>query len=171
MEEVVAALGESCSAAVLDGDDIVYVLRIPASRIMTINLSIGARLPAYATSLGRVLLAAEDESRARQLLESADRRALTVHTVTETDRLMDILDQVRRQGYCIVDQELEIWQQPEYRCHARSVSVPLQARTGQVIAALNVSLHATRADAEEIATGFVPVLQQAAAQISRNMTR
>ncbi|MRG71330.1 helix-turn-helix domain-containing protein [Alphaproteobacteria bacterium HT1-32] len=163
MEEVVAALGESCSAAVLDGDDIVYVLRIPASRIMTINLSIGARLPAYATSLGRVLLAAEDESRARQLLESADRRALTVHTVTETDRLMDILDQVRRQGYCIVDQELEIG--------LRSVSVPLQARTGQVIAALNVSLHATRADAEEIATGFVPVLQQAAAQISRNMTR
>ena len=126
---------------------------------MTINLSIGARLPAYATSLGRVLLAAEDESRARQLLESADRRALTVHTVTETDRLMDILGQVRRQGYCIVDQELEIG--------LRSVSVPLQARTGQVIAALNVSLHATRADAEEIATGFVPVLQQAAAQISR----
>ena len=76
---------------------------------------------------------------------------------------MDILDQVRRQGYCIVNQELEIG--------LRSVSVPLQARTGQVIAALNVSLHATRADAEEIATGFVPVLQQAAAQISRNMTR
>ena len=163
MEEVVAALGESCSAAVLDGDDIVYVLRIPASRIMTINLSIGARLPAYATSLGRVLLAAEDPDRAQQLLESADRRALTVHTVTDTDRLMDILGQVRRQGYCIVDQELEIG--------LRSVSVPLHARTGQVIAALNVSLHATRADAEEIATGFVPVLQQAAARISRNMTR
>lgn len=162
MEEVVSELGESCSAAVLDGEDIVYVLRIPASKIMTINLSIGTRLPAYATSLGRVLLAAEPEAWVREHLARTDRRALTPNTVTGIEELVTVLEKVRGQGYAIVDQELEVG--------LRSVSVPLISRSGQTVAALNVSVHATRATVSEIRKSFVPVLQRAAARISSIMT-
>lgn len=162
MEQVVNELGESCSAAVLDGTDIVYVLRMPASRIMTINLSIGTRLPAFATSLGRVLLAAEDPARARAVLEASDRKALTAKTVTETEALLAILARVREQGFAIVDQELETG--------LRSVSVPLVSRSGQAVAAMNVSVHASRADVATIESRFVPVLKGAAARISNAMT-
>lgn len=162
MEQVVNELGESCSAAVLDGTDIVYVLRMPASRIMTINLSIGTRLPAYATSLGRVLLAAEDPAQARAALEASDRRALTSKTVTEIEALLAILARVREQGFAIVNQELETG--------LRSVSVPLVSRSGQTVAAMNVSVHASRADITTIESRFVPVLKAAAARISNAMT-
>ena len=142
MEQVVNELGESCSAAVLDGTDIVYV--------------------AYATSLGRVLLAAEDPAQARAALEASDRRALTSKTVTEIEALLAILARVREQGFAIVNQELETG--------LRSVSVPLVSRSGQTVAAMNVSVHASRADITTIESRFVPVLKAAAARISNAMT-
>src|SRR5580698_565200 len=108
MEELVARLHESCSISVLDGQHIVYVARVPTKRIMTVAISVGTRFPAYATSMGRVLLAALPPAELdRYLAEAAPFEALTAQTVTDPARLRDTLAQVAGQGYAIVDQELE----------------------------------------------------------------
>ncbi|MDE0255323.1 MAG: helix-turn-helix domain-containing protein, partial [Rhodospirillaceae bacterium] len=136
MEQVAHTVQESCSAAVLDGDEIVYVARVPATRIMAVNLSIGTRLPAYCTSLGRVLLAHRppdwlDGYLARTTLEKRAPR-----TITDPDRLRAEVDKVRAQGFSMVDEELEPG--------VRSIAVPLFDRTGACIAALNIGGAAAR---------------------------
>src|SRR5688572_21512675 len=107
MEALVEQVKESSSAAVLEGGDIVYVLRVPTHKIMSISLGIGSRLPAYCTSMGRVLLAGLSDESLRALLSSQPLRALTSRTVTDRDALFDLVMQVRRQGWCLVNQELE----------------------------------------------------------------
>jgi IclR family transcriptional regulator, pca regulon regulatory protein len=136
METLVAHVNESSSIAVLDDTEIVYVVRVPTSRIMSITIAVGTRLPAYPTSMGRVLLAALDEEALGERLARMELRPLTAATVTDADALREELERVRKQGWAMVDQELEQG--------VRSVAVPIRDADGIVSAALNVSVHASR---------------------------
>src|SRR5215468_1108977 len=107
LEELVAKLHESSSISVLDGHHIVYVVRVPTKRIMTVAISVGTRFPAFATSMGRVLLAAMPDDEFERYLAEAKFEQLTARTVTDPGRLRAIVREVARQGYAIVDQELE----------------------------------------------------------------
>ena len=159
MERLVEEVKESCSAAVLDGADIVYVLRIPTHKIMSINLGIGSRLPAACTSMGRTLLAELDAAALDALLARHPLVAHTAHTLTDPARWQAELARVRRQGWCLVDQELEEG--------LVSLSVPIRDRAGRAIAAMNISGQAARTSARQMVEQFLPRLQAAAAQISQ----
>lgn len=158
MEALSAEVHESCSAAVLDRTEIVYVLRVPTHKIMTINLSIGSRLPAYCTSMGRVLLAALDEPALDATLGATPLYAHTPRTVTDKNELKQIIAQVRQQGWAIVDQELE--------GGLISISAPIRNRQGRVIAAMNISGNAQRTSAKQMVKAFLEPLQQAAQRVS-----
>lgn len=163
MEALVEDVKESCSAAVLDDAELVYVLRIPTHKIMSINLGIGSRLPAFCTSMGRVLLAGLPADEARHRLSSRERRALTRHTVTEVDAVMALLDDVRRQGWCLVDQELEEG--------LVSLAAPIVDRSGRTIAALNISGQRNRTPPAVMVERFLPKLLQAAHEIATLLQR
>jgi len=158
MEQVVATMQESCSITVLDGMDIVYVARVPAKRIMSISLSVGARLPAYCTSMGRVLLASLDQASIDRYLSEVILKPLTARTVTNKEQLRHILGKVREQGWAIIDQETEVG--------VRSVAAPIRDHSGRTIAAINISSHASRATMKQMRARFLPVLLQAASRIS-----
>jgi IclR family transcriptional regulator, pca regulon regulatory protein len=158
MENLSAQVHESCSAAVLDRTEIVYVLRVPTHKIMTINLSIGSRLPAWCTSMGRVLLSALDDAQLDATLDASNIRAYTSRTVTDKQELKDAIAQVRRQGWAIVDQELE--------GGLISLSAPIRNRQGRVIAAMNISGNAQRASAKQMVKAFLQPLQHAAQSVS-----
>jgi IclR family transcriptional regulator, pca regulon regulatory protein len=159
MQALVAEVRESCSAAVLDGDDIVYVLRVPTQKIMSINLGIGSRLPAYCTSMGRVLLAGLPADECRRRLAAAPRRALTARTLTDPGELQRAVDAAREQGWCLVDQELEEG--------LVSLAAPIVDRNGRTIAALNISGQANRTPPALVRERFLPLLHDAAQQISQ----
>jgi len=139
MQEVVAATGESCSASVLDGTDIVYVARVAAGRIMQVGLSIGSRLPAFCASMGRVLLASLPPDKLAAFFRVAELKPRTPRTIVTEAALRQELRRVAAQGWAMVDEELETG--------LRSLSVPVRGRSGQVIAAINVSCH------REVVTG------------------
>lgn len=148
---------ESSSISVLDGSDIVYVARVPTSRIMTIALGLGTRLPAHCTSMGRVLLAELPlEEAHRRLPLSIEPR--TDLTITDRARLDAELVRVRTQGWSLVDQELEIG--------LRSIAAPLRDSNGRAIAAMNLSTHAGRTSLEEVHEVFLPALMTAAASLN-----
>lgn len=159
MERLVEEVKESCSAAVLDGADIVYVLRVPTHKIMSINLGIGSRLPATSTSMGRTLLAELPEAALDELLRHHPPVAHTALTLTDPAALKAELARVRTQGWCLVDQELEEG--------LVSLSVPIRDRSGRAIAAMNISGQAARTSARQMAERFLPRLQEAAARISQ----
>jgi len=161
MESVAAKVHESCSASVLDGTEIVYVSRVPTRRIMTINLSIGTRLPAFATSMGRVLLAALTPGELDDFFARAELTPLTERTVTDEAALRADLARVREQGYSLVDQELETG--------LRSIAVPIFDRAGQAIAALNVGSHASRSTNEDLLESVLPELRCAAANVTASL--
>ena len=161
MEQVSEEVKESCSASVIEGCEIVYVARVPAARIMSVGLNLGARLPAFATSMGRVLLAHLPEAKARERIVTCPKQAFTARTVTDPDQLWTILEEVRRKGWAMVDQELEEG--------LRSVAVPLRDRRGRVLAALNVSGHAGRVTPKRMVETYLPVLQRAALLIAQAM--
>ncbi len=163
MEELVEETGESCSAATLDLPDIVYVARVPTRRIMTIALGVGTRLPAYATSMGRVLLAALPEDELDAFLAGGRFEALTEHTVTEPARLREIIGEVRGEGHALVDEELEIG--------LRSIAVPLTGADGRTMAALNVSAAAPRVDLDELRERLLPALRSTGEAISSALRR
>jgi IclR family pca regulon transcriptional regulator len=158
METLVALVQESSSMSVLDGHDVVYVARVPTRRrIMTVAIAVGTRFPAYATSMGRVLLAGLPDPELDAVLATIDFEPITDLTVTGEAELRRILDATRERGYTIVDQELE---------HGlRSAAAPVRDDRGAVIAAVNVSVHASRATLEEIETRFVPPLLDAVERI------
>jgi IclR family transcriptional regulator, pca regulon regulatory protein len=162
MEELVARLHESSSISVLDGQHVVYVVRVPTKRIMTVAISVGTRFPAYATSMGRVLLAdlppAELE---RYLAEAAPLAPLTDRTVTDPARLRELLAQVAEQGYAIVDQELEEG--------LRAVAVPIRGAADVGTAAINVSAHAARVSMAALREQILPVLLDTVAQIEADL--
>jgi IclR family pca regulon transcriptional regulator len=159
MERIVATLRESCSVGVLDGSDVVYVARVTADRIMTTNLTVGSRLPAHATSMGKVLLAFLPHDRLDAFFASAVLRQLTTRTIVDEQALRVVLSSVRRRGWATNDEESEKG--------VRTVSVPLHDRTGQVVAAINLSGHASRVSMRELRRDHLPVLLHAAREISR----
>ncbi|HEY2769531.1 MAG TPA: IclR family transcriptional regulator C-terminal domain-containing protein [Solirubrobacteraceae bacterium] len=161
LEALVAKVNESSSISVLDDTDIVYVVRVPTRRIMSITLAVGTRLPAYATSMGRVLLAGlpDDELDAR--LERIAFEPLTARTVTDVEALRTTLSTVRRHGYAATDQELEEG--------LRSLAVPIRDVSGATTAALNVSVHASRASMAALRREFLPPAQEAAAAIEEDL--
>jgi IclR family pca regulon transcriptional regulator len=161
MEALSAELGESCSASVIEGCEIVYVARVPTRRVMSVSLSLGARLPALATSMGRVLLAFLPDDKTRDRIETCPHCRHTQYTVSDRAELLRIVQQVRAQGWALVDQELEEG--------LRSIAVPLRGRSGKVVAAINVSAHASRVSAEQMRAVHLPALQRAAAEIARSL--
>jgi IclR family transcriptional regulator, pca regulon regulatory protein len=158
LEALVAEVNESSSVSVLDGPDIVYVARVPTSRIMTVAISVGTRFPAYATSMGRVLLAGLSEDALSEYLAGIAIKPLTAHTIGSTAALRAELTKVRVQGWALVDQELEEG--------LRSVAAPIRDRSGHTVAAVNVSAHASRTTLESMRRDLVPPLLATAARIS-----
>ena len=160
MVELVERVHESCSIAVLDGSEIVYVARVPtAARIMSINLGIGTRLPAFATSMGRVLLAGLAPEEVKRLLEQASPlQKYTPKTISEPGALLREIDLVRRQGWALVDQELETG--------LRSIAAPIVDSSARVAAALNIGTHASRWPIQKLTQEVLPLLKQTAASIS-----
>lgn len=161
MEALVAQVNESSSIAVLDDTDIVYVVRVPTTRIMSITIAVGTRLPAYPTSMGRVLLAGLDPEVLEERLARLEIRPLTPSTVPDLAALRRELDRVRAQGWARVDQELEQG--------VRSVAVPIHDVTRTVSAAMNVSVHASRMTMQELRKQVLPRLQQTAAAIEAEL--
>lgn len=161
MEDVVQELQESCSAAVLDGKDVIYVARVSATRIMSINLSIGTRLPAHVTSLGRVLLSHQPPGVLDKYLADIVPHKFTERTKTEPDDLREAIETARMKGYALVDQELETG--------LRSLAVPIYDRNGRILAALNIGTHAARTRLDEMTGRFLPVLHDASRKITAQM--
>jgi IclR family pca regulon transcriptional regulator len=159
MEEIANTLHESCSAAVLDGDEVVYVARVQAKRIMSINLVVGSRLPAHATSMGKVLLAHLRPEDLDAYLATSPLRMLTNRTITRPDAFRRMLKEVRERGWAFSDQESETG--------VRTVAAPLFNHANEVEAALNVSAHAARVTMKELKRRYLPVLLDAAKRISR----
>jgi IclR family pca regulon transcriptional regulator len=163
MESLVDLLHESSSISVLDGDEIVYVSRVPTKRIMTISLSVGSRLPAYPTSMGRVMLAGMSDDDLDAYLDRVRPAALTTRTVTDPETLRRHVLDVRDQGWALVDQELEEG--------VRSVAAPLHDAHRRVIGAMNVSAHAARTTLDRLRREFVPVLLETAGAIDGALER
>ena len=163
MEQLVAEVRESSSAAVLDGTDIVYVLRVPTHKIMKNSLGVGSRLPAYCTSMGRMLLASLPDAELRSRLAASALEARTRHTVTDPEILRTRIQQVGRQGWCLVNQELEEG--------LISVAAPVSDRTGRMVAAINISGQANRTSARVMQDTILPALRAAAALISSLLQR
>ncbi len=151
LDQLSEKTGESASASVLDGNEIVYIARASHKRVMSINLNPGSRLPAYCSSMGRVLLAAMNEDDAKRVLENSNRKANTPNTKTTIADLMAELQLIREQGYAVIDQELEIG-----LC---SIAIPVRNMRGTTIAALNVGAQAPRVTVDEMVTTYLPVMQ------------
>jgi len=163
MESLSQQVHESVSVAVLDGDEIVYVARVPTKRIMTISLALGSRLPATCTSLGRALLADLPPGELDAFLARTPLEARTDRTITDPGRLRDALAEARRQGWVLLDQELEDG--------LRSIATALRDRRGRAVAAINVSTHAGRVGLKELRATFVPALLATAAEINARLTK
>jgi IclR family pca regulon transcriptional regulator len=161
LEELVAKLRESSSISVLDGHHIVYVARVPTKRIMTVAISVGTRFPAFATSMGRVLLAAMSTEELDKYLSEAKLEPLTANTVTNPAKLKDAVREVAMQGYAIVDQELEEG--------LRAIAAPIRGSGGAVTAAINVSAHASRVSMDAMRTDLLPALLDTARQIESDL--
>ncbi len=157
LEHVSHILHESCSIATLDGLDIIYVARANVTRIMSIDLGVGSRLPAFCTSMGRVLLASLAPGELEAFLARVEFTRHTERTVITAEKLRQVLRQVRSNGYAIVDQELELG--------LRSMAVPIQSPTGKVVAALNTGAHAQRVSIQEMQSEFLPHLRAAAQEL------
>ncbi|MFD7975589.1 IclR family transcriptional regulator C-terminal domain-containing protein [Streptomyces sp. NPDC059071] len=152
---------ESTSLAVLVGGEVQYTGRVETSRIMNVHITIGTRFPAYATSMGRVLLADLPAGERTARLDASEPRALTPRTVTDRAELDALLDRVGRDGYALVDEELEEG--------LRSIAMPVRDRAGRVVAAVNVALHASRRSAEECVREVLPELAAAITGIEADL--
>ena len=161
MEALVAQLNESCSMSVLDDTDIVYVARVPTQRIMSITLAVGTRLPAYATSMGRVLLAGLTVDELEERLSRVELEPLTPNTLRTLDELRDAINKARNEGFATVDEELEEG--------LRSLAVPIRNPTGTTIAALNTGVHTNRGSMSTLRHDFLPVLFETAWEIEADL--
>jgi IclR family pca regulon transcriptional regulator len=157
LEEVTEQTKESSSASVLDGQDIIYVARVPTRHILSIALSIGTRLPAYCTSMGRVLLAALPEPELRRYLEQVQLRPRTPNTVTDKERFREILNEVSAEGYAITSGELEEG--------LRSIAVPVRSSSGRTIAAINIGTQVARVTKAQMLKEFLPILRTTAQRL------
>ncbi|MFI5477032.1 IclR family transcriptional regulator C-terminal domain-containing protein [Streptomyces cacaoi] len=161
LEDLVARADETASVAVLDGEDIRHVVRVPTARIMSFSLSVGTRVPAYATSMGRILLADMPPQHRADRLACAELRPLTRYTVTDPAALAEVLERTAAQGYALVDQELELG--------VRSLAVPIRDTTGRTVAALKLATHAGLRTPQETVTELLPALREAASRIEADL--
>ena len=158
LERLSHELHESCSISTIDHSEIIYVARASVTRIMSIDLGVGSRLPAFCTSMGRVLLASLPPERLESYLSQTELKQYTERTITSVEKLRQVLRLVSRNGYAIVDQELELG--------LRSMAVPIQNPNAKIVAALNVGAHAQRVSIQEMQTKFLPLLRAAAQELS-----
>lgn len=158
LERMSSALRESFSVATLDGDDIVYIARSSVSRVMSVDLHIGSRLPAYCTSMGRVLLAYLPADQLESYLAKVVLTPYTTRTVNSIEKLRLHLRNVRRSGYALCDQEFEVG--------LRSLAVPVYSASGRAVATLNLSGNAPRLSVMDMQTRFLPYLRNAATELS-----
>ncbi|SDS37691.1 IclR family transcriptional regulator [Pseudomonas oryzae] len=159
LDRISEQLHEACNLATLEGEEVLYIARsaIP-QRLISVDLSVGSRLPAYCTSMGRIMLAALDDASLQDYLAHAELLPKTSRTLHTPEALWECLQQVRAQGWCIVDQELEQG--------LRSVAVPVRDAAGHVLAAMNVSTHAGRVSRQELETRYLPALLAASRELS-----
>ena len=157
LEHLSQILHESCSIALLDGTEIVYVARAHVTRIMAIDLGVGTRLPAFCTSMGRVLLANLPPDELETVLPKIAFTRYTDRTVSSVEKLRQVLVTVRREGHAIIDQELELG--------LRSMAVPVRNPAGRVVAAINVGAHGQRVSIQDMRTRFLPYLHAAAQEL------
>ncbi|MCU1249832.1 MAG: transcriptional regulator, IclR family [Edaphobacter sp.] len=158
LERMSAALRESFSVATLDGEDIVYIARTQVNRVMAVDLHIGSRLPAYCTSMGRILLAYLPAEQLEQYLSKVNLVPHTTRTITSVEKLRLALRNIRRNGYAICDQEYEVG--------LRSLAVPVYSSSGRVVATLNLSGNAPRLSVLEMQSRFLAPLRNAASELS-----
>ncbi|MCQ4315832.1 IclR family transcriptional regulator [Stutzerimonas zhaodongensis] len=155
-------LHEACSMATLEGDEVLYVARSATpQRLISVDLSVGSRLPAYCTSMGRILLAALDDAALTDYLEHANLQIKTSRTLHTAEAIRASVEEIRQKGWVIIDQELEVG--------LRSLAVPLKDSAGQVLAALNVGTHASRVSRQELEARFLPVLLEASKELSTRL--
>lgn len=153
LDRISAASGESASAAVLDGPDIVYVARASTrAKVMSIALGVGSRLPAYATSMGRVLLSYASETTRTSVLQASKLERLTPRTTVDPVRLATMCQFIRTDGFALVDEELELG--------LRSIAVPLIEADGQVEMAINISVPAAQMSAYDMRSKLLPILRE-----------
>ncbi len=157
LERLSDALAESCSLSILHGADVIYVARSSRKRLASLHRDVGTHLPAWCTSMGRVLLAELRDCERDAWIAEQEFTALTPRTVTDRKLLRDRLLEVRRQGYCLVDQEMEV--------DLLSLAVPLRNAAGRVVAALNTSTQASRTPAERMIAEYLPAMRAIAAEL------
>jgi IclR family pca regulon transcriptional regulator len=163
LEQLSQRVGESCSMAVLDGSDIVYVLRVPVRRVMSVALGVGARLPAFAASMGRVILADLPDAELALWLKAQKFRAYTPQTIHTANALKAELLRVRKQGYALTSRELE-----PGLC---SIAVPIRTAEGQVVAALNIGMPYSEDARERAVKQMLPALQDAQIAVEQALRR
>jgi IclR family pca regulon transcriptional regulator len=161
LERLVAEVDESSEASVLDGEDIVYVVRVPSTAVVTVAINVGARMPAHATSMGKVLLAALPDSQLDAYLARAKLRRYLPRTVTDPVELRTQLERVRAEGYAIVDQELEEG--------LVAVAAPVHGRGGSTIGAVNLSSHVVRRSVDSLREELLEPLLRTARQIEADL--
>ena len=164
LDHISDALHESSSMAVLESDEILYIARsTTTTRLMSIDLGLGSRLPAYCSSMGRVLLASLSGQELDAYLSRVKLTRLTNRTIVSTPELKRALDQVRRDGFSVVDQELEIG--------LRSIAVPVTDPSGKVVASINVGTQSARVSVAEMESKFLPELLHAARELGTLLPR
>lgn len=164
LDQISDELHESSSMAVLEGDEILYIARSSTTtRLMSIDLGLGSRLPAYCTSMGRVLLADLDLPQLDHYLGRVKLTRLTHRTVSTAAELKRVLAEVRREGYALVDQELELG--------LRSIAVPVRDAAGRCVAAINVGTQSARVSLAEMQTRFLQPLRAAASELAVLLVR
>ena len=158
LNQISRELNESCSLGVLEESDILYISRSQSSRVMSVALNTGSRLPAYCSSMGRVLLSVLPEAALSDYFSKVSLIAHTDRTVTTENELRQILSDVRKNGYAIVEEELEIG--------LRSIAVPVRGASGIPVAALSVGAQAGRTNRLQLEQNFLPILLNAASDLS-----
>jgi IclR family pca regulon transcriptional regulator len=157
MREVSSRLNESCSAAVLSGEDVVYVARVPGRNILSVALHVGTRLPAWCTSMGRVLLSDLPPPQLREFLAGAKIERRTAKSIVNRSALKAEIEKASASGFALVDEELEIG--------LRSIAVPIRDNARKIVAAINVSTQSSRFSTIEMERQILPELLKAARSI------
>jgi IclR family pca regulon transcriptional regulator len=163
MEELADKVMETTSASVLDGADIVFVARVGGKRIMNMTLGVGSRLPAWATAMGRILLAELSPEQLDRYFQKVALDPLTERTITDEKRLRNIIGKADEQGWILVDQEVEDG--------IRSLAVPIRNPDGRAEVALTVCSHAFRVSAERVKKEFLPLARETCARITSELAR
>ncbi len=152
LEHVIELVHESSSVGILEGDQVVYVARATAKRVMSIGLSVGSRFPAYCTSMGRVLLSGLSEQELSAYFKTAELKRITPKTIVKKAALVDVIRRVRAEGFALNNEELELGH--------RSIAVPVKDRKGNMVAGMNIGVHAARVSIAKMTGSLLPILRE-----------